>query len=54
MADGAWAMGLRFPAYGGVAEWFKAPVLKTGVRLTADREFESRPLRQFMPSTTGR
>ena len=32
---------------GGVAERFKAPVLKIGVRLTVDREFESRPLRQL-------
>ncbi len=30
---------------GGVAERFKAPVLKTGVHFV-DREFESRPLRQ--------
>ena len=29
---------------GGVAERFKAPVLKTGVH-SVDREFESRPLR---------
>ena len=31
---------------GGVAERFKAPVLKTGVHFV-DREFESRPLRQL-------
>ncbi len=31
-------------AAGGVAERFKAPVLKTGVHFV-DREFESRPLR---------
>ncbi len=31
---------------GGVAERFKAPVLKTGVHCV-DREFESRPLRQI-------
>lgn len=29
-----------------MAEWSKAPVLKTGVRLTPYREFESRSLRQ--------
>ena len=29
-----------------MAERFKAPVLKTGVH-SVDREFESRPLRQF-------
>ena len=32
-------------SYGGVAEWFKAPVLKTGDHFVV-REFESRPLRQ--------
>lgn len=31
----------------GWPSWFKAPVLKIGVRLTVDREFESRPLRQL-------
>ena len=30
---------------GGVGEWLKPPVLKTGVHFV-DREFESRPLRQ--------
>ena len=36
---------LLLPVRGGVAEWLKAPVLKTGVHFV-DREFESRPLRQ--------
>ena len=31
---------------GGVGEWLKPPVLKTGVHFV-DREFESRPLRQI-------
>jgi hypothetical protein len=29
-----------------VAEWFKAPVLKTGRGFTLPREFESHPFRQ--------
>lgn len=33
---------------GGVGEWLKPPVLKTGVHFV-DREFESRPLRQPVP-----
>lgn len=37
----------RPPVSGEVAEWFNAPVLKTGVRLTPDREFKSHPLRHF-------
>ena len=32
--------------YGRVAEWFKAPVLKTGRGLTLSRGFESHPFRQ--------
>ena len=39
-------------AAGGVAERFKAPVLKTGVHFV-DREFESRPLRQLRYWFTG-
>jgi hypothetical protein len=31
---------------GRVAEWFKAPVLKTGRGFTPPREFESHPFRQ--------
>jgi NAD(P)-dependent dehydrogenase (short-subunit alcohol dehydrogenase family) len=31
-----------------VAEWFKAPVLKTGRRRKASREFESHPFRQLL------
>ena len=33
---------------GGMAEWSKAPVLKTGVRCKAYREFESRSLRHYI------
>ena len=32
---------------GRVAEWFKAPVLKTGRGFTLPREFESHPFRHF-------
>lgn len=32
--------------FGGVAEWLKASVSKTGVPIYQDREFESHPLRQ--------
>lgn len=40
-----WSLQVVDFTYGGVAERFKAPVLKTGVHFV-DREFESRPLRQ--------
>ena len=33
-------------AFGRVAEWFKAPVLKTGRGFTLPRGFESHPFRQ--------
>jgi hypothetical protein len=33
---------------GRVAEWFKAPVLKTGRGFTPPREFESHPFRHFL------
>ena len=38
---------LTLLAYGGVAEWFKAPVLKTGDS-ARDRGFESHLLRQIL------
>lgn len=42
---------LTLLAYGGVAEWFKAPVLKTGDS-ARDRGFESHLLRHSFYWTT--
>jgi hypothetical protein len=39
---------------GRVAEWFKAPVLKTGRGFTPPREFESHPFRQALKDTPAR
>ena len=38
---------LSISAVGRVAEWFKAPVLKTGRGRELPREFESHPFRQI-------
>ena len=39
---------------GRVAEWFKAPVLKTGGGFTPPREFESHPFRHRPPRPSAR